>query len=83
MTPSFSGKVLKNYDIPIGKFSEIGIQDEGCPPGMVPIMKIKSNQQRNINSLTKSHSKNFRQLDAIYPYYQVSFLFICTFFFLL
>ncbi|XP_075659054.1 protein neprosin-like [Castanea sativa] len=34
MTPSFSGKVLKNYDIPIGKFSEIGIQDEGCPSGM-------------------------------------------------
>ncbi|KAM4109411.1 hypothetical protein ACB094_03G117300 [Castanea mollissima] len=75
MTPSFSGKVLKNYDIPIGKFSEIGIQDEGCPSGMVPIMKIKSNQQRNINSFSKSHSKNFHQLDAIYPHYHYATLF--------
>ncbi|KAK9984960.1 hypothetical protein SO802_034485 [Lithocarpus litseifolius] len=34
MSPSISGNVLNNYDTKIGKFSKIGLQDEGCPPGM-------------------------------------------------
>ncbi|XP_075640184.1 protein neprosin-like [Castanea sativa] len=59
MAPSFSGNVLNNYDTKIGKFSKIGLQDEGCPPGMVPIMKIKSNRLRNEYSHSKYHSKNF------------------------
>ena len=59
MAPSFSGNVLNNYDTKIGKFSKIGLQDEGCPPGMVPIMKIKSSHLRNEYSHSKYHSKNF------------------------
>ena len=47
MSPSFSGNVLNNYDIKIGKFSELGFQDEGCPPRMEPIMKIKSSHIRS------------------------------------
>ena len=53
MAPSFSGNVLNNYD------TKIGLQDEGCPPGMVPIMKIKSSHLRNEYSHSKYHSKNF------------------------
>ncbi|KAK4557441.1 hypothetical protein RGQ29_007267 [Quercus rubra] len=60
MSPSFSGNVLNNYyDTKIGKFSKIGLQDEDCPPGMVPIMKIKSRHLRNEYSHSRYNSKNF------------------------
>ncbi|XP_030945660.1 uncharacterized protein LOC115970130 [Quercus lobata] len=47
MAPSFSGNVLNNYDTKIGKFSKIGLQDEGCPPGMFATYHTKSNNRIN------------------------------------
>ena len=75
MNPSFSGKLLERNDLSLGELSKIGLQDEGCPPGMVPIQRIKSNL-RNANSPSKSHLGNFHRLTTAYTHQHVSYLHI-------